>query len=168
VSGDDGSLEPEDGQGDEREELWRELGAVLAEADPLPSEAVQAGRDSFTWRTIDVELAELAHDSAESDPRAAVVRASQRPRLLTFEAPGLSVELEVTTVGRRRRLVGQLVPPRRALVTIHRHQGSTVAIEADDLGRFRVEDLPAGLCSLRCHPAGAGEGESVVTDWIML
>jgi hypothetical protein len=168
VAGDDGTLEPEDGLGDEREELWRELGAVLAEADPLPSEAVQAGRDSFAWRTIDVELAELAHDSAESDPRSAVARASKSPRLLTFEAPGLTVELEVTVVGMQRRLIGQLVPPQRALVTVRQHQGSTVAIEADVLGRFRAEELPAGLCSLRCHLAGAGEDEFVVTDWITL
>jgi hypothetical protein len=168
VTDGDGILGPEDGQTDEREELWRELGAVLAEADPLPADAIQAGIDSFTWRTIDVELAELAGDSADRESQAAVVRASRGPRSLTFEAPGLIVQLEVTAVGTRRRLIGQLIPAQRALVTVRHQHGETVTTEADDLGRFRADDVPAGLSSLRCHLAGAGEDEFIVTDWIRL
>jgi hypothetical protein len=53
-------------------------------------------------------------------------------------------------------------------VTVRYHQGKSAAIEADDFGRFRAEDLPAGLCSLRGHLAGADEDEFVVTDWVTL
>jgi hypothetical protein len=153
---------------DEDDRLWQELAAVIAEASPVPPEVIQRGRDSFTWRTIDVELAELAGDSADSHSQAAVVRASRGPRSLTFEAPGLTVQLEVTDVGTRRRLIGQLIPAQRAVVTVRHQHGETVATEADELGRFRADDVPAGLSSLRCHLAGTGEDEFVVTDWIRL
>ncbi len=160
-------LERESG-GDEYERLWQELGVVIAHASPVPPEVIQGGRDSFTWRTIDAELAALAHDSDADDPAGALVRAADTPRMLTFEAPGLTVEVEVVVVGSRRRLIGQLDPPQRASVTVRRHQGSSVTVEADALGRFRTEDLPAGLSSLRCHLAGTEEAASVVTDWVTL
>lgn len=153
---------------DEHERLWRALAAVVGEGDPVPPEILQSGRDSFAWRTIDAELAALTYDSAAEHPATAVVRASEGPRLVTFEAPDLTVEVEVTVLGARRRLIGQLVPPHQALVTVRHHQGGTVAVEADELGRFRAEDLPAGLSSLRCQLAGMEEGATVVTDWIVL
>jgi hypothetical protein len=166
---DDGTFSSEQEAGSaEHARLWRELGAVIAEASPVPPEVLQGGRDAFAWRTIDEELAALAHDSEADDAVAAAVRATQGPRLLTFETPGLTVEVEVTVQGGRRRLIGQLVPPQRALVTVRHHRGSTVAVEADELGRFRAEDLPAGPTSLRCHLAGTEESASVVTDWITL
>ncbi len=165
---DDGTIGPEQEPGsDEHDWLLQELRAVIAEADPVPPEVLRSGLDSFAWRTIDADLAALAYDSAD-DPAMAVVRASESPRLLTFEAPGLTVEVEVTGVGGRRRLIGQLVPAQQALVTVRHHQGSTVEVEADELGRFRADDLPAGLSSLQCHLAGTEAGDSVVTDWVTL
>jgi hypothetical protein len=153
---------------DEHERLWRMLAAVMREADPVPPEILQSGRDSLAWRTIDEELATLTYDSAAEPPVAAVVRASEGPRLLTFEARDLTVEVEVTALGAQRRLIGQLVPPRQALVTVRHHREGTVTVEADELGRFRAEDLPAGLSSLRCELAGMTAGAAVVTDWIAL
>jgi hypothetical protein len=43
-----------------------------------------------------------------------------------------------------------------------------VAVEADELGRFRAEDVPSGLSSLRCQLGGVEEGTALVTDWIVL
>jgi hypothetical protein len=169
VTDDHGSAGPgQDPESDEHERLWRVLAAVVGETDPVPPEVLQSGRDSFAWRTIDAELAALTYDSATEHPVVAVVRASEGPRLVTFEAPDLTVEVEVTVLGARRRLLGQLFPPQPALVTVRDHQGGTVAVEADELGRFRAEDLPAGLCSLRCQLAGTEQGAAVVTDWIVL
>jgi hypothetical protein len=162
---------PDPGQDPDTEEhelLWQMLAGIMREADPVPPEVIQSGRDSLTWRTIDAELAALTYDSAAEQPAAAVVRAWEGPRLLTFEAQGLTVEVEVTALGARRQLIGQLVPPQQALVTVRHHQGDTVTVEADELGRFRTADLPAGLSSLRCQLAGMPAGAAVVTDWIVL
>ncbi|HZD38372.1 MAG TPA: hypothetical protein VE664_07005 [Actinomycetes bacterium] len=154
--------------GEEHQRLWRELAEVIAAADPVPPEVVQRGRDSFAWRTIDADLAALSYDSSAEPAAAAAVRGSEAPRQLTFEASALTVGVEVTVVGSRRRLIGQLVPPRQALVSVRHQHGGTVAVEADELGRFRADDLPAGLSSLRCQLSGLEEGTAVVTDWVVL
>src|SRR6266545_551101 len=129
---------------------------------------IRSGRDSFAWRTIDAALAALTYDSSSEPAAAAVVRGPDAPRQLTFEAPELTVGVEVTVLGSHRRLIGQLVPAQRAMVTVRHQQGGMVAVEADELGRFRAEDVPSGLSSLRCQLGGIEEGTAVVTDWIVL
>jgi len=166
VSDDHGSPIPDEGQGHER--LWRVLAEVVGAVDPVPPEVLQSGRDSFAWRTIDAELAALTYDSSSEPAAAAVVRGPEAPRQLTFEAPELTVGVEVTVLGAHRRLIGQLVPAQRALVTVRHQQGSAVAVEADELGRFRADDVPAGLCSLRCQLGGLQAGTPVVSDWVLL
>jgi hypothetical protein len=122
--------------------------------------------EGLVWRTIDAELAELSYDSASDPSATARLRGPEGTRLLTFQAPSLTVDLEVAAQGARRRLVGQLDPPQTAHVMV-RHQDGVVAAEADESGRFRVEDLPVGPGSLRCH-LGGDRGARVVTDWITL
>ena len=147
------------------ERLRRHLGAVIAKLDPVPPEVLSAAHAAYDLRTIDAELAALANDSL-LDRTLAGVRGDQGPRWLTFEAPGLTVEVEVTILGARRRLIGQLVPAGRATVTV-RHRGGAVQVEADELGRFRADDLPPGPASLRCDLIGGATGP-VVTDWIAI
>jgi hypothetical protein len=167
VSRDDGMTGPEHEVGSiAQKPLWQELRAAIGTADPIPPEVLRAARESFTWRTIDAELAALAYDSVIDRPTSNVTRGSEGPRMLTFEAPQLTVELEVTTQGSRRQLVGQLIPPRRARVAV-RHHGGTALVEADELGRFSAGDLPRGPSSLRCHLSGS-EGTPIVTDWVAL
>lgn len=161
---DDGISGPETDT-DRRDPLWQELAAVVRAADPVSPDLLRIGRDSFTWRTIEAELAELAFDSVGHALTG--VRGSPLQRQLTFEAPSLTLEVEVSAEGAHRRLVGQLIPPQPARVMI-RHQGGIVAVEADETGRFRVEDLPAGPGSLRCHLGGGAGGAPVVTDWVTL
>jgi hypothetical protein len=164
VSDDHGSPIPDEGQG--RERLWREVAEVVAAVDPVPPQVLQSGRDSFAWRTVDAELASLTYDSS-SEPAAAVVRGPEAPRQLTFEARELTVGVDVTVLGAHRRLIGQLVPAQRTLVTVRHRQGSVVSVESDELGRFRA-DVPAGLCSLRCQLGGPEHATPVVSDWILL
>jgi hypothetical protein len=161
---DDGFSGPEN-DSDRQDPLWQELAAVVRAADPVSSELLRIGRDSFTWRTIEAELAELAFDSVGHALTG--VRGAPQQRQLTFEAPSLTLEVEVRAEGEHRRLLGQLVPPGPARVMI-RHQGGIVAVEADETGRFRVDDLPAGPGSLRCHLGGGAGGAPVVTDWVTL
>jgi hypothetical protein len=138
------------------------LRSVIERADPVPSAVVEAARAAYAWRTIDAELAELTADSAMAE---AGVRSSSAPRLLTFEGPGVEVEVEVAENGPTRRLSGQLVPIGPAQITVRWADGTTQAA-ADDLGRFAVDGIPAGKVSLLVLRAGAVQ--PIVTSWISI
>ena len=99
----------------------REDAALLAELRELASRWIRSHRNSWPWprpalslHSIDADLAALTYDSAVDIGDMALVRGPATLRLLTFEGPGITVELEAVTVGRRRRLVGQLVPAQAA------------------------------------------------------
>jgi hypothetical protein len=145
--------------------LLAELRALAAEEDPVPEHVVAAARGSFTWRTIDAELAELAYDSALDTERLTAVRSADADRLLTFETPELMIELEVTAVGAHRRIRGQLEPPGPGRVEI-RHGGGVLQVDTDSHGRFTVDDVEAGPVSLRCRREEASA--VVATEWVMM
>ena len=75
----------------------------------MPEHVLAAARGAFTWRTIDQELADLVFDSATE---LMGVRDHGGTRQLTFQAPGLEIEVMVADPD-TRRLVGQLVPAQR-------------------------------------------------------
>jgi hypothetical protein len=152
------------GPGDEA--LLEELRDAAHRFDPPPPAVLEAARASLTWRTIDAELAALEFDSAV-DQAAAAVRSGEGPRLLTFSAPGLNIEVEVSPLGPRRQLVGQLVPAQAARIDV-RHAGGVTTVQADQLGRFGVDAVSAGPVSLRCHLATVPPSPPVVTEWIPL
>jgi hypothetical protein len=142
------------------EPLLAELRSVLQRADPVPAEVVAAAKGSFTWRTVDAELAELVADSLTM---SAPVRGVGAPRLLTFEGAALVVEVEVAETGTTRRLLGQLVPTAPADIVV-RWQGGSAATTADDLGRFAVADIPAGPVSISV--TRPSDPNPVVTSWV--
>ena len=139
----------------------------MSHGEGMTDPTYEAGSDGFTWRPIDADVAELAYDSVADRSLAGVVRGSEGTRLLTFEAPSLTVEVQVTALGSRRHMIGQLLPNRQARVMV-RHQDGIATADADRFGRFSIEDLPAGPGSLRCHLGGEQAGAPVVTDWVML
>ncbi|HSH23735.1 MAG TPA: hypothetical protein VK975_06720 [Acidimicrobiales bacterium] len=145
----------------ELDELVERLGRIAGELDPPPVEVLDAAQAAFAWRTVDTELAELTYDSCLEQRPLAGVRQAGGPRQLTFEAPGLIVEVEMVD-GDGGRMVGQLVPPGPGVVEV-RHPEGSVTVAADRLGRFTVEPLPSGPVSLRCRPDGA---QAVDTDWV--
>lgn len=144
--------------------LEEELRQIIERLDPVPGRLLAAAKDCFTWRTVDSDLAELVVDSAAED-HGVLVRGAGHSRLLSFEAPGLTVDVQVTGGGQARRILGQLSPPQSATVRIR--QGSSVTdLDTDELGRFSGT-LHEGPFSLLC--AGSAEGSRpVVTDWIAL
>lgn len=145
----------------EVEERLREIIELL---DPVPGRLLAAALDSYTWRTADSELAQLVLDSVAED-QGALVRGREDVRLLSFEASGLTIDIQVSSGGQGRRIVGQLAPPGHAAVQVR--QGSSVTeLDADELGRFRAQ-LRDGPFSLKCS-AGPGGTGSVVTDWITI
>jgi hypothetical protein len=144
--------------------LEEELRQIIELVDPVPESLLAAAKDCYTWRSIDSDLAELVFDSVAED-HGVLVRGADHARLLSFEAPGLTVDVQVSGVGEARRIVGQLAPPQRARVRIR--QGPDVrALDADELGRFSGP-LREGPFSLMCTGIAAGS-RPVVTDWIAL
>lgn len=141
--------------------LLDELADLLAADHDPPPEVLHAARESFTWRTVDAELATLVFDSLIDD-EAAAMRASDRSRFLTFEVGAVTVEVEVESAPAGRRMLGQIVPPRTAELEVRRGRDVLARGTADDLGRF-VLALPDGpdRVTLHCRFADGSGVESV-------
>jgi hypothetical protein len=157
----------DDGLGeDPAERLLEELAALVQVIDPPPASVVHDARAAFTWRTIDSELAELQFDSEHSGSSFAGVRRNGGgPRLLTFQAGDLTVELEVTRDFKGFRVAGQLVPPQEAGVELRGpYQAATT--RSDAIGRFAIEGVTPGPVTLRCTPEAGGP--PVETAWVRL
>lgn len=151
---------------DSDDELIAELRDLFEVTDPVPGHVVEAAEASLTWRTIDAELADLIADSAEAP--LVGVRSHESPagtRLLTFEGQGLLVEVEVSSLGDSRRLLGQLVPPRTAEIEV-RWPGGALLRTADEVGHFAADAVPPGPVSLVCRFAAAGG--PVATSWVTI
>ena len=149
------------------DELEAELRQLAADREPVPAELLQAAMDAFGWRNVDAELAELVYDSLVDADEASLVRGSPGQRLVSFAVGGITIDVEVTSTGAARTVLGQIAPPQRAAVDIRCTQ-DTVTVAADELGRFRSGPLPPGPASLRLRPPPGGDGPAIVTDWISL
>lgn len=145
------------------EQILVRLAAALDAADPMPESVIEAAKASFTWRTIDAELASLVFDSAAEE--LAGVRSAEATRQMTFRTPGVEIELLVVSET-SRRLVGQLVPPQAAELTLH-HEDETRTAQSDSLGRFTFHDIPTGSVRLTCKLAG-DDGSVVQTEWTII
>jgi hypothetical protein len=153
-------VNPEPGP-DER--LFDELRHALDRHSAPPPQVVEAAKASYTWRTVDAELAELIHDSLVDQP-AVRTRGGLERRALTFQARDLVIEVEIGVSGRGRRMLGQLVPAKPAHIEV-RQAGMSRHVEADAAGRFMVPDLQARPVSLRCRLAGQ---DPVSTEWVLI
>jgi hypothetical protein len=147
------------------DELLAELGAVLRRLEGPPPEALEAAKGLFALRTLDAELAALVFDSIEAEiAEPAGLRAAGQPRILTFEADGLTVEVEVDETPGARRLIGQLTPPGPADLELRTPDQSFLG-GADELGRFVLDLPPRRLrSSLRIRRAQA----VAETSWVTL
>jgi hypothetical protein len=150
--------------------LLARLGHVARRLDPIPVAVQIAAHAAIEWRTLDAELAGLVHDSADDGTLLAVRGVAAAPRALAFEAPGLTIEIEAEVAGEGDglSLVGQLVPPQPADITI-RHGERLIAVRADERGRFAAPGIVPGPLSLRCRlDAAPGAGRLVETGWLTL
>ncbi|WP_446046611.1 hypothetical protein [Streptomyces olivaceus] len=135
------------------EEELRQAAAIL---DPVPAGLRGIAVDAFALRDLDARVAELTFDSlvdgipvrGESDP----------PRMLTFQADAVTVDVEVTEDG----LIGQLLPPGPARIEVLSGPRAYARLTADDLGRFTGEAPPSGPFALRLRTGR----EVVVTEWL--
>lgn len=146
----------------EDSKLLRRISAMFDHVDPVPDAVATAARSAFGWRDMDAQLAELI--DAEQLVGSAT-RAHGEHRLLTFEAPGVTVAIEATEINGARKLIGQLVPsgPHHIALETAVQSGQQLTAPVDHLGRFTLTAVPAGLIRLRCTlPNGA----QVVTEWV--
>lgn len=145
--------------------LLTRLGTVASAADPPPPLLRELGLAAWDLRRVDAELAELVGDS-ELD--TAGVR-GERPtsRLLSFDARGTAVEVEVSVSGGDRRLLGQVYPPPAAngRVRLELTRGDAGGAALDEAGCFCLEDAPQGLVRLHVEVAGV---TTVSTQWVSL
>ncbi|MBC9725901.1 hypothetical protein [Streptomyces sp. TRM68367] len=135
------------------EEELRQAAAVL---DPVPDDLRQIAVEAFALRDLDARIAELTFDSLTD---AIPVRgAADPPRMLTFRAGDVTVDVEVSAQG----LIGQVLPPQPARIEVLGGPQQAAALTADDMGRFTGDPPPAGPFALRLR---AGR-DVVVTEWL--
>ena len=145
-------------QGDELDLdlLEEELRRATAILDPVPPELRQIAVEAFALHDLDAQIAELTFDSVVD---AIPVRgAVDVPRMLTFHAGGVTVDVELSARG----LMGQVLPPQTAGVEVLSGPVSGSPLETDSMGRFTYGEPPAGPFALRLR---TGEGV-LVTDWL--
>jgi len=143
------------------DDLIAVLTTALRTADPVPARVLHAARGAYTWRTIDAELAELVFDSASE---LTGVRSEDQARQVTFQAPGIEIEVMVVD-GSTRRIVGQLVPAQESTIELT-GADRAVATTSDDLGRFTFDEVLPG--PVRISVVGDGNTPTVHTDWVLL
>ncbi|MFF6947227.1 hypothetical protein ACFZAD_00995 [Streptomyces iakyrus] len=157
LSDDDPSGEQD--RGDEEFEagmLEEELRQAAAVLDPVPAELQQIAVDAYALHDLDARVAELTFDSLVD---ALPVRgATDTPRMLTFRAGEVTVDVEVTAQG----LMGQVLPPQPARIEILGGPRPCSALTADDLGRFTGDVPLSGPFALRLRTGG----DVVVTEWL--
>jgi hypothetical protein len=145
-------------------ELLDELRRILERADPVPPEVREFGRAALGWRRLDADLAELLEDSALDSVTHALTRSAGESRWLSFRSVDLAVEVELVCDGPRVRLLGQLEPaPAGAAIEAQDAEAVAVgSVNADELGRFRLELVAEGRIRLRILREGAAPVE---TSW---
>jgi hypothetical protein len=145
------------------DELEQELRQAERLLDPVPARLLRGAVDIFSWRTIDAELAALTFDSADAPPAAAVRGSGVAglPRLLTFDAGEVSIELELAGSAAERAITGQLVPAQPAEIEL-RLGDQRLTTTADAFGRFEVIARGSGPISLRFRLADS----EIVTEWV--
>jgi hypothetical protein len=135
------------------EEELRQAAAVL---DPVPAQLQQIAVDAYALHDLDERVAELTFDSLVD---ALPVRgAGDVPRMLTFRAGEVTVDVEVTAQG----LMGQVLPPQPARIEVLGGPRPGSPLTADDLGRFTGDAPPSGPFALRLRTGG----DVVVTEWL--
>jgi hypothetical protein len=158
MHGDTFDEEPFDGGEFDDGLLEEELRQAAAILDPVPAELRRLAIEAYVLHDLDARLAELTFDSLVD---AIPIRgATDVPRMLTFVAGDLTVDVEVTAEG----LMGQVLPPQPAGIEVLSGPQALAPtiLTADGMGRFTSDVPPTGPFALRLRAGG----EVVVTEWL--
>lgn len=145
---------------DDDELLMARLRQIAEVVDDPPPLLDMLARSALASRRLDGELAELVGDSAW-DPGALVRAADDGVRLLSFETPSVSVELQLEELEGRLILRG-LVSGASGNAIVDTTAGSQTA-PIDAQGWFSVNDLPRGAVRVRLQ---ALDSTIVTTSWV--
>lgn len=147
-------------------DLLDELRLLASEVDPVPPEVTSFANLALQWRRMDAELAEVLSDSLLSPAFALARSGVSGARSVTFHAPELDIDVELHVEESGAIMLGQLAPPVSASIDAQRDDSSIVAtVEADELGRFRIELGERGRIRLRIRR----ESQPLVeTSWISI
>lgn len=126
-----------DGWGDD-DRLLADLGDAVRGRRAVPDRFVEVGKAAFVWRDVDVDLAALQYDSAVSGLPAGVRAAPSGMRALTFEAAGVTIEVEVSPDG----ILGQVIPPQTGSIELWADGAEPRAVAIDGKGWFDLGALP--------------------------
>ena len=148
------------GSYDDDNELMAAIQRAVAESAIVPPGAFEVARVAFQLRAIDSELELLTMLYDSSLDGEAVVRGSSyvSAQYLTFQGNELTLEVEIST----DNILGQVIPPQVASVSLVTSDGEFAACETDDLGGLLLPRPPSGHVRLACRTAAS----SLLTDWI--
>lgn len=147
-------------------QLEARLRTLAGEADPVPEDVLTAARAALALRALDAELAELVADSAV-DRLVGVRGGGDEPRLLTWEAGELGVEVQVTSTRDGVELRGQVsgADP-GAVLELQDSTGARVGVTPDVDGSFVLDvDVEVAAARLRLWITEPS-GRRVVTGWL--
>ena len=140
------------------DELIERLRGLADQVEAPPAWTAEAAVAALATRRLDGELAALVLDSA-TDETALARGDDDEVRMVSFEAPAVSVELQI-----HHSSVRGLVTGASGEVTIEGGAAAlSVPIGAD--GWFTVDRVPPGRLRLRLRADG---GMSVTTSWITI
>jgi len=142
---------------DDDEALLRVLKDALADERAVTERARAAARAAFTWRTIDEELLDLAHDSESAD---LLVRGVATARVLGFRGRELTLEVEFD----RGQLTGQVIPGRVCQVSVVTPTGNRWEVQSDESGVFTRPLDVSGPVRFVLDVGGHTQG----TAWVIL
>lgn len=141
------------------ETLLAALRAAEADAQDVPSWALDSGDAAYTWREVrtEMELMALVYDSALATPAGVRATAAQAPRMLVFESADVTIEIEISA----ETIIGYAVPGRPGRVRLEDRDSRTFDAESDDGGFFLLPHPAVSPVRLRW----VGEDAHLMTDW---
>jgi hypothetical protein len=142
------------------DELMAGLRRIADVVDPVPDTVTENARAALSLGRLDHELATLLIDSAlQSD----LVRGAEDDvRLLTFESPRVSVELQAEPAGDRVSVRGLVTGAAGEIVVESAGEGRSTAIDPE--GWFNLPGVPHGATRMHLR---ADDGTQVTTAWVL-
>lgn len=144
------------------EELMTNIRQALAEVAAVPPEAVAAARAAYQLHDLDneLELLTMLYDSSIDESAGARSTAFVTARYMTFQGKDISLEVEVSADA----ILGQVVPPQRATVSILSAAPPSAPYRTDELGGFTLAKPASGPIRLTCRTSTG----TLQTDWISI
>lgn len=155
----------------DEERILADLRRIAASVDPVPSHVVECARAALGLRRLDAELLDLVRDSADDRSGLLTVRGETDVRMLSFEFPPVTVEIQVTEQRGGCDLIAHVSGIELASAQVEAQVGTRTASRPDrrdldtDDGTLVVERLPNGL--VRLHLT-AVDGRLYATSWIRI